>query len=93
MGCELLNDGGQSSEDDGQGGRRKKGLKQKIKEKLPGTHKDDDNQTHNSATTTPGGGGHHVPIGTHHDGEGQHPEKKGIMDKIKEKLPGHHDHP
>nr|AWJ68144.1 late embryogenesis abundant [Cleistogenes songorica] len=29
----------QSSEDDGMGGRRKKGIKQKIKEKLPGGHK------------------------------------------------------
>ncbi|GMN29328.1 hypothetical protein TIFTF001_002393 [Ficus carica] len=82
-----------SSEDDGQGGRRKKGLKEKIKEKLPGTHKDLDHQTHTSATTTPGGGGHHIPIGTHHDDERQHPEKKGIMDKIKEKLPGHQDRP
>ncbi|KAF3794795.1 Dehydrin [Nymphaea thermarum] len=33
-----------SSEDDGQGGRRKKGLKEKIKEKLPGTHKEGDTE-------------------------------------------------
>ena len=46
-------------------------MKEKIREKLPGAHKDE--QTHTTATTTPGGGTH---------------EKKGIMDKIKEKLPG-----
>lgn len=48
----------QSSEDDGQGGRRKKGMKEKIKEKIPGVgHKDE--QKHTSATTTPGQGEHH----------------------------------
>ena len=56
-------------------------MKEKIREELPGAHKD---QTHSTATTTPGAGGHHIAAG-----EGVH-EKKGIMDKIKEKLPGHH---
>lgn len=66
------------SEDDGHGGRRKKkGIKDKVKEKLPGGHRDD--LAHSTATTTTTGYGM----------EGTH-EKKGIMEKIKEKLPGHH---
>lgn len=65
------------SEDDGHGGRRKKGLKEKIKEKLPGGQRDE--QTHTNVTTTPGGVGY--------DAAGEH-HKKGMMDKIKEKLPG-----
>lgn len=69
----------QSSEDDGMGGRRKKGLKDKIKEKLPGGQKDE--QTYGTQTTTQGGGGYGY-------GEGQQHEKKGMMEKIKEKLPG-----
>lgn len=79
----------QSSEDDGMGGRRKKGMKEKIKEKLPGGHKDSQYQQpaatggygHDSAYTGMGTGGTH-PEGTH--------EKKGMMEKIKEKLPGGH---
>lgn len=74
----------QSSEDDGQGGRRKKkSIKEKIKEKLPGSHKHEEQKA----------GGHAVPAtattttGTH--AAGTH-EKKGLMEKIKEKLPGHH---
>lgn len=73
-----------SSEDevDENGVRRKKGMKEKIKEKLPGAagghaHRD---QSHAASTTTPGG----------YEAAGEHHEKKGIMDKIKEKLPGHH---
>ncbi|KAH7841829.1 hypothetical protein Vadar_010735 [Vaccinium darrowii] len=71
------------------GGRRRRGLKEKLKEILPGKHKDKHApQTHQtdiypvplSSTTPPG----------------QHPhehEKKGIMEKIKEKLPRtHHSH-
>ena len=55
--------------------RKKKGLKQKIKEKLPGgKHKNEEY----SSTMTPG-----------YDVYEQH-EKKGIMDKIKDKLPGTH---
>lgn len=77
------------SEDDGKGGRRKKGVTEKIKEKLPGTHKDHDHQTHTTATTTPGGG-YHVPLTGGQEGQRAQPEKKGIVDKIKEKLPGQH---
>ena len=63
-----------SEEDDGQGGRRKKGMKEKIKEKIPGVgHKDEQKHT-GGATTTPAHGQHH----------------KGMMEKIKEKLPGTH---
>ncbi|KAJ1262687.1 hypothetical protein BS78_09G128800 [Paspalum vaginatum] len=86
-----------SSEDDGMGGRRKKGLKEKIKEKLPGGHKD--NQQNQAAGTGAGAGAYgqqgHAGIsggaaGSHGtDGTGNS-EKKGLMDKIKEKLPGHH---
>ncbi|KAK4840147.1 hypothetical protein QYF36_000961 [Acer negundo] len=52
-----------------------------LGEKLPGHHT-------TGATTTPGGGGYGAP------GQGQHlqhgQEKKGVLQKIKEKLPGHH---
>ncbi|MCL0295749.1 hypothetical protein M2T30_24670, partial [Escherichia coli] len=71
-----------SSEDDGLGGRRKKGLKEKIKEKLPGGGNKDDQYTHGTQTTTPYGGG------TTYTGEGEHHQKRGVMDKVKEKLPG-----
>lgn len=73
------------------GGRRKKGIKEKIKEKLPGGHKDDQHATatggaygqqgHTAGTTGTTGGTY---------GHGTTGEKKGIMDKIKEKLPGQH---
>ncbi|KAF9678266.1 hypothetical protein SADUNF_Sadunf07G0017000 [Salix dunnii] len=68
------------SEEDGHGGRtKKKGLKEKVKEKLQPGHHDRSQAT---PTTTPGG---------YYSAE-QHREKKGIMEKIKEKLPGlHHD--
>jgi hypothetical protein len=67
---------GQSSEDDGQGGRRKKkSIKDKIKEKLPGGgHKQREEQKQHAMPAT--------ATGTH--------EKKGIMYKIKGKLPGQH---
>ncbi|KAJ8550114.1 hypothetical protein K7X08_033821 [Anisodus acutangulus] len=71
-----------SSEDDGEGGRRKKGIKEKIKEKLTGdtTHDDKkeltDQQLPASQITT-----------TSETAEG---EKKGVMGKIKEKIPGMH---
>nr|AAC05922.1 dehydrin-/LEA group 2-like protein [Thinopyrum elongatum] len=84
-----------SSEDDGMGGRRKKGIKDKIKEKLPGGHGDQQQtagtygqQGHTGMAGTGGNygqPGHTGMAGT--DGTG---EKKGIMDKIKEKLPGQH---
>ncbi|KAM0870285.1 hypothetical protein ACQ4PT_040086 [Festuca glaucescens] len=112
-----------SSEDDGVGGRRKKGIKEKIKEKMPG-HNDQQHATatggaygqqgHTGLTgtgatggayaqqghtgmagTTPAGGaygqqGHTGMTGTGTHGTDGTGEKKGIMDKIKEKLPGQH---
>ncbi|XP_024180021.1 dehydrin Xero 1 [Rosa chinensis] len=88
-----------------------KGVVDKIKEKLPGGHKDDPYST-TDTTTTPGygvAGEHHenkglkekiekLPGGnSDHSGTTNTPpfdtrahEKKGLMDKIKEKLPGHH---
>jgi len=86
-----------SDEDDGMGGRRKKGMKEKIKEKLPGGHKD--NQQQDMATGTGGAYGQHTAAGTDAYGQQGHAgmtgtnttgEKKGLMDKIKEKLPGQH---
>ncbi|KAI4964956.1 hypothetical protein ZWY2020_023078 [Hordeum vulgare] len=97
-----------SSEDDGMGGRRKKGIKDKIKEKLPGGHGDQQHATgtygeqgHTGMTgtgahgTTATGGTYGQPVHTGMTGTGTHGtdstgEKKGIMDKIKEKLPGQH---
>lgn len=68
-------------EDDGLGGRRrkKKGIMEKIKEKLPGHH-DQSGQTSLGSTTTA------------YDTGTVHHEKKGMMEKIKEKLPGGHHH-
>nr|POE45811.1 dehydrin xero 1 [Quercus suber] len=60
----------------------KKGLTEKIKEKIPGLgrkHNDPYQQGHTTSTTAPG----------HYKGQ-QHQQKKGVMEKIKEKLPGHH---
>ena len=73
------------SEDDGQGGRRKKkkGLKQKIKEKLTGgKHKEEHGHTVDVHTTATG------PAGEQY----QEQEKKSVIEKIKGKLPGHHSH-
>jgi hypothetical protein len=74
----------QSSEDDGMGGRRKKGLKEKIKEKMPGGHREGQGQ----ATATGGayGGTGYVAGPT----TGGPHEKKGVVEKIKEKIPGGH---
>lgn len=85
-----------SSEDEGQEGhegqgttgRKKKGLKEKIKEKLTGggKHKDKDHVAHHTTSSTK------VSTTTtieHHE----HDEnKKGFLERIKEKLPGttHH---
>ncbi|GJU50753.1 dehydrin Xero 1-like protein [Tanacetum coccineum] len=70
-----------SSESDGEGGRRKKkGVVEKIKEKLPGgDHGGNQHSTQASATV---GGGAYGNVGE----EGH--EKKGLTDKIKDKLPG-----
>jgi hypothetical protein len=76
------------------GGRRKKGIKEKVKEKLPGGHRDDQHQM--GARRTYGQQGHTgmAGTGTGTTGTGTYGhetgEKKGIMDKIKEKLPGQH---
>ncbi|KAG5547876.1 hypothetical protein RHGRI_013526 [Rhododendron griersonianum] len=81
-----------SSEDDGQGGRRKKkkGLKEKLKEILPGKHKDEH---------APQTGSYPAPLSSaaaprsSTAAPGHHPhehEKKGIIEKIKKKLPGTH---
>ncbi|CAN6371842.1 unnamed protein product [Urochloa humidicola] len=79
-----------SSEDDGMGGRRKKGLKDKIKEKLPGGHKDSQQNQATAAGGTYGQSGYAGTTTAHGtDGTGKG-EKKGLVDKIKDKLPGHH---
>lgn len=81
----ITNFSGLQSEDDGQGGRRKKkGLREKIKEKLTlGKQKDEHPQTtgFSAATTTTTT----TTATQHHDHE-----KKSMMEKIKEKLPGGH---
>ncbi|ESW07941.1 hypothetical protein PHAVU_009G005300 [Phaseolus vulgaris] len=84
-----------SSEDDGQGGRRKKGVN-KLKEKLPGRkNMEQHSPPKTTATTTATGVPHPTrPTATNPNPNPSHPEhhKKGIMEKIKEKLPGHHNH-
>ncbi|XP_076887782.1 uncharacterized protein LOC143538027 [Bidens hawaiensis] len=73
-----------SSESDGEGGRRKKkGLGEKIKEKLPGGDHGGDEYKNTSNIGSGGGYGYD-------QGSTEGHEKKGIMDKIKEKLPGGH---
>lgn len=64
------------SEDDGEGGRRKKGMKEKIMEKMPGGHAQQEGEYNQHAQTT------------YTSTEGG--EKKGMMDKIKDKIPGMH---
>ncbi|KAJ6803375.1 dehydrin DHN4 [Iris pallida] len=69
-------------------------VKEKIMEKLPGGQKTAGEHGHGqehagggcgTATTTPATGGTH-PAGA----QPQHAEKKGMVEKIKEKLPGQH---
>ncbi|RCV25434.1 hypothetical protein SEVIR_5G166400v4 [Setaria viridis] len=79
-----------SSEDDGMGGRRKKGIKEKIKEKLPGGNKDSTGQQHTTTGGAVGQQGHAGATGTGAHGTEGTGEKKGLMNKIKEKLPGQH---
>ncbi|CAL4988079.1 unnamed protein product [Urochloa decumbens] len=71
------------------GPHEKKGVMEKIKEKLPGGHKDHD-QPHTTATSgyAPGRTGTTDTYGTTTT-QGTH-EKKGFMEKVKEKLPGQH---
>lgn len=70
----------QSEEDEHGVRRKKKGMKEKIKEKIPGVGSGvRHDQSHATSTTTPGG--------YEAAGEYRH-EKKGIMDKIKDKIPG-----
>ncbi|GAB4853105.1 hypothetical protein Ancab_017289 [Ancistrocladus abbreviatus] len=57
----------------------KKGILEKIKEKMPGHHKKDEEIAHTAPTHCSADG--HCP-------EGEPKEKKGILEKIKEKLPG-----
>ncbi|GMI73290.1 hypothetical protein like AT4G39130 [Hibiscus trionum] len=88
------NSSSSSSEDDGMGGRRrkKKGLTEKIKEKLTGgKHKEAEEESETvtyvaktSVTTTTGNSMSAPEIQQH--------QKKSVMEKIKEKLPGHHTH-
>ncbi|CAD6272308.1 unnamed protein product [Miscanthus lutarioriparius] len=85
----ILHRSGSSSsssfEDDGMGGRRKKGIKDKIKEKLPGGHKDNQHATATGGAYRQQQGHTGGTYGTEGTGE-----KKGIMEKVKEKLPGQH---
>ncbi|KAL2520518.1 Dehydrin [Forsythia ovata] len=75
--CRSGSSGSLSSEDDGQCGRRKKELKDKMKEKLPRGHKDE--QNYGTQTTTPAGG--------YGYGGREHHEKKGVVEKIKKRRP------
>nr|CAD1834868.1 unnamed protein product [Ananas comosus var. bracteatus] len=72
-----------SSEDDGMGGRRKKGIKEKIKEKMPGAHKTADDEHRYAGQTAPMTTATAPPTAAE-GGRG----RKGMMEKIKEKLPG-----
>nr|CAB3491333.1 unnamed protein product [Digitaria exilis] len=74
----------------GAAAHEKKGVVEKIKEKLPGGHKDSYEQQHTTATGgyAPGRTGTTDTYGTT-TAAGTH-EKKGFMEKIKEKLPGQH---
>ena len=69
----------QSEEDEHGVRRKKKGMKEKIKEKIPGVGGHHDQPSYAATTTTPAG--YEVAAEHHH-------EKKGIMDKIKDKIPG-----
>lgn len=76
----------QSDYDHGQGVRRK-GIKEKIKEKLTGgKHKDE----HSHATTVTASTANITISSRPGAYEHQEHEKKSMMEKMKEKLPGHH---
>ncbi|XP_047329617.1 embryogenic cell protein 40-like [Impatiens glandulifera] len=79
-----------SEEDDGMGGRRKKGLKEKLREKLNlGKEKEKEEGAFAAPVAFPAT----VPAAkvTTYPAEPLH-EKKSMLEKIKEKLPGHHGH-
>lgn len=81
----------QSEEDDGQGGRRKKkGLREKIKETFGGgKHKDKGEGAHTAAATTTPASKTAATV----PGQAPEHEKKGVFEKIKDKLPGQHHTP
>ncbi|KAK9677497.1 hypothetical protein RND81_11G147000 [Saponaria officinalis] len=72
----------------------KKGFLEKIKEKLPGHHKDEAVITpHPTSSPVPVPAPPHCQSDGHcggEDGVHEQQEKKGILEKIKEKLPGGH---
>ncbi|GMH02782.1 hypothetical protein Nepgr_004621 [Nepenthes gracilis] len=91
---------GQRQAGEGKVGRRKKkGLKEKIKEKLTGGKHRDARQPTDTVTTTATTGDHEDDKGVNRATDntatttGEHREhEKGVMEKIMEKLPGHHGH-
>ena len=68
-------------------GQHHQGLTEKIKEQIPGVGHQ---QGHTTSTTNPYQQSHttSATVPGHYKGQ-QHQEKKGVMEKIKEKLPGH----
>lgn len=70
----------------------KKGFLDKIKEKLPGQHKKTDQQGDQVPLSSSSGAGHETETATEAEGEAKE-NKKGLLDKIKEKLPGYHSKP
>ncbi|KAK0576876.1 hypothetical protein LWI29_024725 [Acer saccharum] len=67
----------------------KKGFMEKIKEKLPGQSKKAEEVSTTSPPPPPPPAEHATPVTAVHEGEAAK-EKKGIFEKIKEKLPGYH---
>ncbi|KAK4569138.1 hypothetical protein RGQ29_004509 [Quercus rubra] len=68
-------------------GQHHQGLTEKIKEQIPGVGHQ---QGHTTSATNPYQQSHttSATVPGHYKGQ-QHQEKKGVMEKIKEKLPGH----
>lgn len=86
-------------EDDGTGGSRKKGLKDKVKEKVPGLHKNSPDRVGFGTTNTPPDptppNEYAPPAPPEHGaatpaGHTQPHDKKSVKETIKEKLPGVH---
>ena len=68
--------------------QQKKGLVEKIKEKIPGIG---NKQGHTTSTTAPYQQGHTTSTTAPGNYGGQHHyQKKGVMEKNKEKIPGLH---